>query len=615
METLLQDQAAFERSMPLPGGAGRPGAEGAPRFARGQARTPTASFRDPWVSGGSVLAVATAICTLAGCASPSIGERAQADHAIVSAAAGKVSSAPSLADQAGPGVRGGQLETDRRAAEQAGGVVLRRSGRAWIGGTSVPMGAGEQLPSVFFEPLQLNFDDGPSVRTMAERLTALSGVPVRVKADVMNDPAAAGTRVTPQGGAAVVSTTAVAPRESSVAAVPMKWSGSLQGYLNHVTDLTGLSWEYRDGVAVIERYRTEFFELAAFDGDTTYSMGMTGADAGTGGTGASNSGTSTSTASSDVSDKGKFNPIDSVIKTLKQIVKDVPGSEVVRAEGSGRVAVTTTKETMAKVRDFMRAENDALQRQAQIQFDIYAIRHSEGDQKGVDWEGVFQSLSKAFGVAVSSPATLASASSGQLSFSILNSATAAAGNSTARRFGDSKAILQLLSEFGTSTEHRPVSLLSLNRQWARKASLNSRAYVSETTPGVATTVGAGAPGLKTATVTTGDRYVAQPYIMDNGTVLLKFGIGVSSLVQIANFTSGAGTTQQTVQTPETNSAIDQAVVALKAGQVLAITGLSRVVTSDKRRTLTEEVPIGLGGSKTVDRVREDFVIFVRPTVL
>lgn len=567
----------------------------------------------------AVAGLCMACLTLGGCAAPSINDRAATDNAVRTGAAAVLAApAPTLAEQAGTDVAGGHADAQRRATEQRSAVVLRRSSRAWIAGTSVPYG-GDQLPSVFTEPIVLNFNDRPSVRTMAERLTTLSGVPIRVKSDV-NAESATGVRITPvaavaasAGGAALAGPLAL--RETGIHAVPMQWSGSLSDYLTHVTDLAGLSWEYRDGAVVIERYRTETFEVSVFDGDTSFALGMTGADAGTGGSsGGGSGGTSTSAASSDVSDKGKSNPVESLIRTVKQIVKDVPGAEVVRAEGSGRLLVTTTRETMARVRDFIRAENESMLRQAQIQFDIYSIRRSEADERGVDWDAVFQSMSKAFGVTVASPAPLAGTAAGGVGFSILD-ASAAPGSATARRFGGSRALLALLNEFGHSSEHRPVSLLGLNRQWARKASLASQAYVSETTPGVATSVGAGAPGLKTATVTTGDRYVAIPYVLDNGTVLLKFGIGLSSLVQIANFTSGSGSSQQTVQTPETTSVIDQAAVVLKAGQVLAITGLSRVVATERRRSLSEDSPIGLGGSRGVERVREDFVIFVRPTLL
>jgi type IVB pilus formation R64 PilN family outer membrane protein len=314
-----------------------------------------------------------------------------------------------------------------------------------------------------------------------------------------------------------------------------------------------------------------------------------------------------------VSEKGKASAISTVISSLGQIIAAVPGSAVVRSDGSGRIAVTTTKEAMTKVREFLRSENEAMLRQAQVQFDIYSIRRDESDERGIEWGLVVESISKALKMGLTSPATLTGPSVGSINFAILDSNTSS--NRLARALGDSTALLKLLSQYGTSTQHRPVSLLTLNRQWARKASLGSKAYVSETVPGSASTLGAGAPGLKTATVTTGDRYLAQPYIMDNNTVVLKFGVGLSSLVQIANVTSGSGSTQQTVQTPEISNLIDQSTVALKAGQVLVITGLSRIVTFDDTRKLTEDASLLAGGSRKLMRQREDFVIFVRPTIL
>jgi len=570
----------------------------------------------PSIRHRSVVAVAMACATLgfAGCQSAGIIQQTSDSHAVATAAVGKgFTTTSSLPNIAGAEVRGGEADTNRRATEQIASVVLRKSTQAWVSGTSVPMGSGQQLPSVFLDPLRLNFDDKPSLRTVAERLSTLSGVPIRIKSDVTLDPAQNSTRIVP------VDTSVAAPiaiKETGINAVPMKWTGSLESYLNHITDLTGLSWEYRDGAVIIEKFRTEFFEVASFDGESAFSLGISTSDSGNSSSaGGGTSSNNTSTGSGDISDKGKSNPVDSILRTLKQIVKDVPGSDAIRSDGSGRIAVTTTKEAMTKVREFMRTENEALLRQVQIQFDIYSVRHSANDQRGVDWEAVVKSLGTAWGAAISSPATLTTAAVGTASFSILDSGTAAAGSSTARRFGNSKAILALLNEYGTSSEHRPVSLVSVNRQWGRSANLTSKAYVSATTPGLATSVGAGAPGLTTATVTTGDRYLAQAALLNNGTVLLKFSIGLSSLTGIPTFTSGSGTAQQSVQIPETTSVIDQAIVSLKAGQVLSITGLSRLVASDKRRTLTEGASIGLGGSSVITQEREDFVIFVRPTVL
>ncbi len=587
--------------------------------------------------------VAVALCVvLAGCAAPGVAERVQADHALGLAGTTSLHADRTLAQQ-GAGAAGSQADADRRAAEQAARPVLRRARSPWVASVSVPMGSAERLPSIFTEPVRLNFDDAASggkvsLRTMADRITAVTGVPVRLKADVFGHGDAPARAAPPlpgpvllplptlagHGGAAdavamppLPSPAPPASRDTSVNAVAMRWSGSLAGYLDLVTDQLSLSWEYRDGVVVIERLRTEFFEIAALESETDYHLGLSGADQANATSSGTGSGGTSSTASSsnEVSEHGKSNVVGSVLAAIGQIIKDVPGSSVVRSDGSGRIAVTTTKETLSKVRDFVRVENESLLRQAQVQFDVYSVTRSESDERGIEWDAVLSALGGAYTGTFGAPATLASTTAANIGFAILTPAQSGVTNSTTTHFGGSSALLKLLSQFGVSTQHREVSLLALNRTWDRKSSLGGRAYVSATIPGAASTTGVGAPGLVTSTVTTGDRYLAQPFILDNNTVLLKFGIGLSSLVNLVNFTSGTGAAQQTVQTPETTAINDQATVALKAGQILVITGLSRSVSSDDRRTLTDDAPIGLGGSKTQSRMREEFVIFVRPTIL
>ncbi len=549
---------------------------------------------------------------------------------------------------------GGAADADRRAAEQAAQVVLRRANKPWVASVSVPMGLGEKLPSVFQEPVRLNFDDTRSggkvsLRLVAERITAATGVPVRIKADVFasgpsqampfsappsaagmppppvpglpSGPAAGGPpsgSQPPAGAFGFGSGSMPASKDTTVDSVSMRWDGSLEGYLNHVTDLTSLSWEYREGVVVIERLRTEFFEIASLDGETSYSMGLSateqGSGGGGGGSGGGGSGSAGGSALTDVSEKGKSNSVATILAAVSQIIKDVPGSSAIRSEGSGRIAVTTTKEAMSKVRGFVRAENESMLRQAQIQFDIYSVRSREGDQRGVDWSVMLKSLSEALALNFQSPQSLVGGKAGGMGFSVLTPTDPNAPP----RFAGTEAMLKFLSQQGVATQHRPVSLLTLNRQWARKASLGSQGYVSETTPGAASSVGGlgGAPGIKTATITTGDRYLAQPYIMDNNTVVLKFGIGLSSLVDLVSFVaSGNAADGQKVQIPQTTSIIDQSTVALKSGQVLVITGLSRITTNDDKQTLTEDAPLATGGSKVLSREREDFIIFVRPTIL
>lgn len=609
------------------------------------------------------LALAAAVClgTLAaGCSTAGIERRVERDHApgasaaaaitggpplvafpapaasATGAAAGAAAAAASAAAEsdARPAAVGTREDAHRRAAEQLAAPVLRRSAAAWVAGTSVPIARSdtEPQPLILSEPVRLAFADRVPLRQMAERLSNITGLAVRIKADAEPPASRTGSALLgPSGGPAnpvnsPSSALASAPtpghtpghppgNATAIQSVAMNWEGPLAGYLDHVTDSLGLSWEWRDGAIVIERLRTEAFSLAAFEGVTDFAMSMAGADAATSGvTPGANSGASASTAAAEVKEKSQANPVASVIASVRQIIANVPGSEVIRADGSGRLLVTTSKEAMARVRDFLRAENAAMNRQVQLQIDIYSVRRSESDQRGVDWEVVMSAVSRALGMTVASPATLVGTGAASVGWSILDAARAP-GSNTARRWAGSSAILQMLNQQGTTTEYRPVSLIGRHRQWMRSASLATKAYVSETTPATGSLTGSGAPGLKTAQVTFGDRYIAQAAVLDDAQILLKFGLGLSSLVGITKESSGTGALQQTVQTPETSSIVDQREVLLRPGQVLAITGLSRVVTSEDARTLDEQAPMVMGGSRRLSRQREDFVIFVRPTVL
>ena len=90
--------------------------------------------------------------------------------------------------------------------------------------------------------------------------------------------------------------------------------------MNLVTDQLGLSWEYRDGAIVVERLRTEFFEIAALESETDYHLGLSGADQANATSSGSGGGGTNSTASSsnEVNEHGKSNVIGSIIRKYNE---------------------------------------------------------------------------------------------------------------------------------------------------------------------------------------------------------------------------------------------------------------------------------------------------------
>lgn len=522
--------------------------------------------------------------------------------------------------------------------------VAKHATRAWHGSRMSDVQNDAVLPPIFSETFQLNFDDRSTqgrvaIAVVAERLSRITGVPVRIKTDVYSTsaidqqaaaPALATTKPVatavplspvplPSGvpaGAPAGEPVAVAPAPkapetpfvqplTSLSSVEMAWNGTLSSYLDHVTGQLNLSWSYRGGAVIIERYLTESFELMAFGGTQDYKMALTGGSSGSGGT---NGATGSSSTTLDLTESGKMAALDSLRRAVESVVVPAGGS-VVLNEGTGRFFVTATKDVMGRVRDLIKIEDASLQRQAHIQFDVYSVIKDDSDQAGVDWSVLYRNLSSAWGATIKSPTTLTGASAGLTGINILT----AKADGTAALFGGSSAVLNLLNQVGTSAMYRPVSMVAMNRQWARKTNLKVDGYVSETTPSTASSAGSGAPGLKTDSITTGDKFMVQPAILDSGAILLKFGVSLTELLGLLDVTAGAGETLQKVQTPVTSGTDDQGTVRLMPGEAMVVTGLSRRLASSDRRALTSETPIGLGGSRKETHKREDFVIVVRAT--
>lgn len=550
---------------------------------------------------------------------------------------------------------------DGKAAYAKNMPVARRATRAWIGARMVAVQSDEVLPPIFSESFRMNFDDRASggrvsIAVIAERLSRMTNVPVRVKADVYaqlpGNGSSAGQQPAQQLGVGPIpgaplppsvplpggKPPVVAPGASTmlpppaaegaapgsnpfqpnfrqpvteVNSVDMQWNGSLASFLDHVTGRLNLSWSYRDGAVVIERYITENFELSAFVGSQDFKMTIGSTTSGQSGTEGNSGGSNTAM---DVNESGKIAILDSLRKSIEAMVKP-SGGDVLLSEGSGRFTVTATRDVMGRVREVLKHEDASMMRQAHIQFDIYSVVTNNTDERGVDWNLVMSNVANTWGAVIKSPATLGGNLGGSLGYTILAPAEGQDPTRMQSRFGGSSAMLKLLHELSDNAQYRPVSMIALNRQWARKTNLKSDGYLSETTPATASSVGSGAPGLKTSSIVTGDKIMVQPAILDNGAILLKFGISLTELLSLFEVTAGTGQTFQRVQVPVTSGTDDQTTVRLQPGEVMVVTGLSRRLAAGGTRTLADGLPIAAGGSRTAGYKREDFLIVVRAVQL
>src|SRR6218665_2999597 len=304
--------------------------------------------------------------------------------------------------------------------------------------------------------------------------------------------------------------------------------------------------------------------------------------------------------------KGAMDVRQSLLRAGQELIPKVPGSSATWADGSGRMLVVTSKEAQAQVREFLRQENKWLRTMVNVTFDLYSVKTSDADEKGLDWSSVFQSLNRKYGLTFSTPSLSTGATAGSIGASMVW------GNGTATP----KAMLALLNQNGEASQHRPISITTLNGMWDTKSRLATEGYLKETVPGLSSGSGAaGAPGLKTDTITTGGQFAVLPYVQNDNTVLLRYSIGLSDLLGMFDVTTGSGATLQKVQTPRTESLNASSTIALAPGETAVITGLSRLVAKRDDTRLAENLPLVLGGTRRLAYQREHFLILVRATPL
>lgn len=551
-----------------------------------------------------------AVMMVAGCTSPRLVQEAKGLQSDVLAHATAMNS-DIVSQQPASTIRGTSQHADVLAAEQLRMPVMRRAHSTYIGSRMVPVTSDDKLPSIFRQEYTFDADDRRvgrvvSLGAIANRIFNSTGLPVRIQPDVDSVFANGAPGAAKGTGSAAAPAEQVAPAvvPLSIDTADLKYSGPLVGFLNRLTDRLGLAWEYRDGSIVIMRFVTEAHEVSAFIGKTAYAMKS----------GANSSAQTTGSQSTDtrltVDDMGEMDAFTTLEATVKKMISSVPGSDLIRADGSKKLIVKTSREMMAQVRDFIAAENVTMQKQALIQFDIYSVQTSDQDERGVNWNIVFNSLANVYGINTISPTTLTGTNAAQIGISILKG-----GSDTSKQFADSAAIFNMLNQVGSSVQHRIVPMIAMNGTWARKSRLSTESYIAETTPGASSAVGAGAPGIKTDKVTTGDQYQVLPQILNNNSIMLKMGISLSDLLGLTDQTSGVGINQQKIQTTKVSATNEQANILIRPGEVMSITGLSRLVSTGDQRSLADNVSIFAGGSRKVGVVREHFIIFVRPVVL
>ncbi|WP_454727682.1 MULTISPECIES: hypothetical protein [Cupriavidus] len=525
-------------------------------------------------------------------------------------------------------------------------AVVHRIKGAWLGGKAIPVSSDVSLPDIFSQPYEfrdLTSNKKLNLAAFARIFTNSTGIPVRI-GDVYGvsrgangstgspmqaqqgipgavnappSPLSAGGAPIPIGPGSPLTAPSTLqltnPSDPTLSGIDLFYTKAMpKQVLNDAMSQWNLNWQWQDGAVVISKYLTRKFavKMSTKDIVSTSTMGKTSdAKASTSnatGGGSGSSGIQTGfTSASNITTSADLKGFEALVAELNQHLRD---TTVTPNKVDGTVTVTGSRDNIATAQRIIDRSNEIMSRSAKFNIAVYQIKSNKGDEYGLNYNVLFQTLAQRFGFALTSPASLVSANAAGVTFNILKPSTGTAG-----QFAGSQAILNALHSFGDVVTLRNLDVLARNRRPTPVNLTNQTSYLAQTTPATATSGGTGGvPGLTPGVVTTGFAANVEANIYDSNQINLNLNMGIVDLVSIDQFGTGTGATAQMIQLPVTSGFEFQQDVDLRPGEVLILTGYETKVDQYIANKLAREAPIWMGGSFNGKGTKDKIVIVVTP---
>lgn len=440
----------------------------------------------------------------------------------------------------------------------------------------------------------------------AERITALTGIPVSVSPDLYGksrdaSPGQASTGISPvvpslsgnSGGSLFPDTN-----------VYLTYDGSLAGFLDVASARYGISWRWTGKEINLFRYLTKTFRINTLPGDTNLQNTISNQTGNSNNDNNSTSGGSGAQAASasggSISSSGVTISNLSVWTGIKETIKDMLSADgkVSISPATGTVTVTDIPVVIDAVEKFVNDQNNSLNKQVTVNVKVLAVELSDGDEYGINWNMMYQNVSRSLSLG------LTGAFEGAVNANNLTASILPGGSSP---WANSQAILSALSKQGKVSQITSASLTTLNNQPAPLQVGNQRSYLAASTTTIAQGVGA-TTTLQPGLVTTGFSMSLVPHILSRGKMLLQFSINISSLLSLTQVTSG----NSTIQTPEVNTRNFLQRIKIHKGETLVLTGFEQLELDTSSQGVGSAHNVMLGGGVSGKNTKTILVILIQP---
>lgn len=496
----------------------------------------------------------------------------------------------------------------------------------WIPVKPVKLSKREDVPEILRKKIAIDRDI-LSISEVAERITSATGVVVSVAPDLASMQAPGlnpyGQNGNMPGGQNLAQPPLPGGMGGAQSAMGMQgmlqqqkvtisYSGPVTGLLDVAAARWGATWDFRDGRVFVYRLVTKSFVIHAVPGNAT-STAQIGASSSTSTGTSSSSGTSTSGSSSGSSATQQQTQTQanlSVWSGVEEAVKSMltRDGKVAISPATGTLTVSDIPDTLVRVEEYVKKQNEALARQVLVNVQVYTVRLSDEDQYGIDWSAVYKSLSGNFGWSLANLTSLVTDSAASnLKLQVLD--TAGANGAQIGAWKGSNAVIKAISTQGTVSTVTTATVHTLNNQPVPLQRVSQTAYLQSSSSTQAANVGV-TTALTPGTVVTGFSMNVLPHILEGGRVLLQFSVDLSKLERLATVTSAGSS----IQTPEVSSMSFLQRVALRSGQTLVLTGFENANTAMEREGVGQPQNWLLGGGVSGQKNRDIVVMLLTPVV-
>ena len=387
----------------------------------------------------------------------------------------------------------------------------------------------------------------------------------------------------------------------------VNYKGALSEFLDKLSANYDIVWKYRDGKLKFSSEDVRTFNIATLPSKITANNSVGGASSGSSGGGNSSSGGS-SGGNSSGSGGGNTGTqslnIDLTLdfwqdleKNLKIIIGNRGTFNISTSTSS--VVVQTTPSNMERVADYIDNLNKELIRQVTVNVVVYSVNTTDSNNLALSLKGALSSGGRVLG-------------SLSNEFAVANSPTLS-GFINGDQDTNNSIIMNLLASAGKVSIVTSASVTTMSGQPVPLQVGNDRTYVSE----IGTTLGqtASTSTVSTSSISSGFAMNLLPRVMDNGNVLLQYGINISSLAGSNNGFESVTVSGTTIQLPNVDQRTFVQSSLLRNGSTLVLAGY------EQQRDETGDQGVGrpdfklLGGGKRSSNERNVIVICITPTVI